>query len=80
MARMPNTFLVILIIAAMVATVVMLVRGIVVFIKTTEADLNAGPDGPTASSTQQNKMMQGRIFFQAIAVVLIAIVLMLAKR
>jgi hypothetical protein len=77
---MPNTFLVILIIAAMIATVVMLVRGIVTFLKTTEADLNAGPDGPSVSSTQQNKMMQGRILFQAIAVLLVAVVLMLARR
>jgi hypothetical protein len=77
---MPNTFVVILIVLAMVATVVMLIRGIVIFLKTTEADLNAGPAGPSASSTQQNKMMQGRIFFQAVAVVLVAILLLLARR
>jgi hypothetical protein len=72
-------FLSLLLIAAMIATVFMLVRGIVVFLKTTEAELKAGATGPSASGLKQNKAMMGRIFFQAIAV-LIAALLMLVMR
>ena len=74
-----STFLVILLIAAMIATVTMLVRGIVVFLKTTEADLKSGNGGPSASGLKQNKMMMGRIFFQAIAVLIAALLMMLAR-
>ena len=74
-----SIFLVILLIAAMIATVTMLVRGIVVFLKTTEADLKAGNSGPSASGLKQNKMMMGRIFFQAIAVLIAALLMLLAR-
>ncbi|TKD50439.1 twin transmembrane helix small protein [Sphingomonas baiyangensis] len=70
-----TTFLVILLVAAMIATLVALIRGIVTFIKVTEADLKG--DGASAAAVKSNKMMQARIFFQAIAV-LIAVVIMLA--
>jgi hypothetical protein len=74
-----STFLTILLIAAMIATVVMLVRGIVVFLKTTEADLKSGATGPSASGIKQNKAMMGRIFFQAIAVLIAALIMLLAR-
>jgi hypothetical protein len=74
-----NTFLTILLIAAMIATVFMLVRGVVVFLKTTEADLKSGATGPSASGVKQNKAMMGRIFFQAIAVLIAALILLLAR-
>jgi hypothetical protein len=74
-----STFLVILIVLAMVGTVIALVRGIVVFLKTTEADLRAGPDGPSVSSRQQNKMMSARIAFQAVAVLLVALLLLMSR-
>lgn len=74
-----STFLWILLIAAVIATVVMLVRGIVTFLQTTEADLKAGGGGPSASGLKQNKMMMGRIFFQAIAVVIAALLMLLAR-
>jgi hypothetical protein len=74
-----NTFLIILLIAAMIATVFMLVRGVVVFLKTTEADLKSGATGPSASGVKQNKAMMGRIFFQAIAVLIAALILLLAR-
>ena len=74
-----SIFLTILLIAAMIATVTMLVRGIVVFLKTTEADLKAGAAGPSASGLKQNKMMMGRIFFQAIAVIIAALIMLLAR-
>jgi len=74
-----STFLWILLIAAAIATVVMLVRGIIVFLQTTEADLKAGAVGPSASGLKQNKMMMGRIFFQAIAVLIAALLMLLAR-
>jgi hypothetical protein len=74
-----TTFLWILLILAAIATVVMLVRGIIVFLKTTEEDLKAQAHGPSASGLKQNKMMMGRIMFQAIAVLIAALLLMLSR-
>ena len=73
-----QTFLVILLIAAMIATLVALVRGIVTFLKTTEAELKG--DGPSASGVKSNKMMQARIFFQALAVLIVVLILFLSGR
>ena len=74
-----STFLVILIALAMVATLFALIKGIVTFLRTTEADLRAGPDGPSVSSRQQNKMMSARIAFQAVAVLLVALLLLISR-
>jgi hypothetical protein len=74
-----STFLVILIVLAMAATLFALVRGIVIFLKTSQEDLRAGPDGPSVSSRQQNKMMSARIAFQAIAVLLVALLLLISR-
>ncbi len=71
-----QTFLVLLLIAAMLATVVALVRGVVTFLRTTEADLKG--DGPSAAGLKSNRMMQARIFFQAIAIVIVVAILFLA--
>jgi hypothetical protein len=73
-----STLLTILLIAAMIATLVMLVRGVVTFLKTTEADLKAG-GGPSQSGVKQNKAMMGRILFQAIAVLIAALLMLLAR-
>jgi len=74
-----STFLAILIILAMLATVAALVRGIVIFLRTShEERLNPGA-GPSASGLQQNKMMRMRILFQAIAILLVALLLALAR-
>tara|TARA_Y100000815_G_C13332684_1_gene496632 strand:+ start:1550 stop:1780 length:231 start_codon:yes stop_codon:yes gene_type:complete len=72
-----NLFLALLLIAAMIATVVALVRGIIIFLKTTEADLNG--TGPSTPGLRANKMMQARILFQGIALVIVALILMLAS-
>lgn len=74
-----STFLIVLIVLAMAATVFFLIKGIVTFLKTTEADLRAGPDGPSVSSTQQNKMMSARIGFQAVAVILVVLLLLISR-
>lgn len=75
---MGNTLLIVLLVAAMAATVFMLVRGIIAFLKTTEAELNSTEEGPSASALKQNKAMFGRIMFQGIAVLIVAL-LLLAK-
>lgn len=73
-----TVFLVILLIAAMIATVVALVRGIVTFLQTSEADLKG--TGPSASAVRSNKMMQARILFQAIAIVIVVLILISTGR
>ncbi|MCA1748351.1 MAG: twin transmembrane helix small protein [Sphingomonadales bacterium] len=73
-----QTILVILLVAAMGATVFFLVRGIVQFLRTTEADLKG--EGPNQSARLQNRAMQGRIAMQAIAVVIVVLLLLLMGR
>ncbi len=72
-----NTLLVILLLAAMGATLYMLIKGIVTFLKTTEADLRSESAGPSESSLKQNRAMMGRILFQAVAIIIIALLLMM---
>lgn len=74
-----NLFLVLLLVAAMIATVVALIRGIVTFLKTTGEELKNG-DGPSASALKSNKMMQFRIFFQALAILIVVVILFAAGR
>lgn len=76
---MGNTFLILLLVAAMIATVVALVRGVVAFLKTTEEDLRGDGVGPSASSVKQNKAMMHRVIFQAVAI-LIVVILLFASR
>ena len=60
-----------------VATVFALLRGITQSLKTSHEDLT-GP-GPNMSGHRQNKAMQMRIFFQAIAILIIVLLLMLGS-
>ena len=76
---MSNTILIILLIAAMVATAVALVRGIIAFLQTTEAELNSTSEGPSPSQVKQNQMMRNRILFQGIAIVIVALILALSR-
>ncbi|MGN6817620.1 MAG: twin transmembrane helix small protein [Sphingomonas sp.] len=70
-----TTFLALLLIAAMIATVVALVRGVVLFLKNAGDDVKNG-EGPSATSIRSNQMMMYRIIFQAVAI-LIAVLLLL---
>ncbi len=72
-----NTVLVIALILAMAATLYALVRGIVTFLQTTKEELNSPEGGPSRSSLKQNRMMMNRILFQAVAIIIIAILLMM---
>ena len=71
-----NVFLTILLLLAMAATLFMLIKGIVTFLRTSEADLRSDGTGPSASSLKQNKAMFGRILFQGLAILIIALLLM----
>ncbi|MPT49163.1 MAG: twin transmembrane helix small protein [Sphingobium sp.] len=70
-----DIFLTILLIGAMAATVFMLVRGIIAFLRASEADLKSGTSGPSPSSLKQNKAMMGRILFQGLAVIIVVLLL-----
>jgi hypothetical protein len=70
-------FLSILLVAAMIATVVALVRGVVSFLQEgTEAVRNG--EGPSAASLKSNRMMQMRVFFQALAITIVVAIMVLA--
>jgi hypothetical protein len=73
-----STFLTILVVVFAIGALVSLIRGIVIFLRTTEADLKSGARGPSASSIGQNKMMWRRIQFQALAVVAAVLLMLLA--
>ncbi len=77
---MGNIVIVILIALFAIGAVVMLVRGIITFLKTTEEDLKSGSSGPSQSSLRQNRMMMGRVTFQALAILMIALLLLLNNR
>ena len=73
-----NTFLIILLVAAMIATVVALVRGVVTFLQAASAE--ARGDQPSALALKSNRMMQQRILFQALAIVVVVVLLISAGR
>lgn len=63
-----NTLLVILLVAAMAATAYVLVRGVM-----------AMASGKDVSGERQQSYMRKRVFFQGIAIVIIALILLLAR-
>ncbi|MDQ2877497.1 MAG: twin transmembrane helix small protein [Pseudomonadota bacterium] len=76
-----NTFLVLLLIAAMIATVVALVRGIATFLmQSTEEVHGEKREGPSPSALKSNKMMQQRIMFQAAAILIAALLLLMSGK
>ena len=74
-----QTVLIILIVLAALAALFSLIRGIIGFLRTTEAELKSGAEGPSHSSKVQNKAMFQRIQFQAIAVLLCVVLLYMAR-
>lgn len=79
MISMGNTLLIILIVITAIAALVALIRGIIAFLQTTEADLKSDGVGPSASGLKQNKMMFARIGFQGGAVLLVVLLLLLNR-
>ncbi|AOF95995.1 twin transmembrane helix small protein [Sphingobium sp. SA2] len=73
-----NIVLVIALILAMAATLFALIRGIISFLQTTKEELNAPEgSGPGPSRLKQNKAMMNRVLFQAIAIVIVALLLLM---
>jgi hypothetical protein len=71
-----NYILTLLIIGLAIMVVVSLVRGIVAFLQSTKDDLNHNPaNGPSQNQLTQNKMMFARIKYQALAVVVVGVLL-----
>ena len=71
-----NTVLVIVIVLLAVMVVVSLVRGIVAFMQSTKLDLESGGERIHEMQLRQNKMMFARIKYQALAIVVVAVLLM----
>ena len=74
-----NTFLVIVLIVAVVWVVISLVRGIIAFLQSTKLDLESDGDRAREMQLKQNQMMFARIKYQALAVVVVAILLMINR-
>ncbi|MBX7541347.1 HIG1 domain-containing protein [Qipengyuania sphaerica] len=71
-----NTFLVILLVAAMAMVLFSLVRGVIAFLQSTKVDLQTGEQvDATEMQLKQNRAMMARVKWQAIAIVVIAILL-----
>lgn len=71
-----NTFLVILLVGAMAMVLFSLIRGVVAFLQSTKVDLQTGEQvDATEMQLKQNKAMMARVKWQAISIVIIAILL-----
>jgi succinate dehydrogenase/fumarate reductase cytochrome b subunit len=73
-----QTLLILILVGLMIATVVALVRGIIAFLQDQTNEVKG--TGPSASAVKSNKMMQMRIMFQALAVLVVVILLFAAGR
>jgi hypothetical protein len=71
-----NAVLVIALVLAMVFVVVSLVRGIVAFLQSHRADIDAGGERQREMQLKQNKMMINRILFQGVAIVIVVLLLL----
>ncbi|WP_374406859.1 hypothetical protein [Pelagerythrobacter sp.] len=75
-----TTLLVIVLVVLMGLVVYSLVRGVVAFLKSTKMDLEQEDTGQaTEMQLLQNKMMFNRIKYQALAVVVVAVLLAIAN-
>ena len=74
-----TTFLVIVLVVLMIMVVVSLVRGIVAFLQSHKADIEAGSQRQQDMQLMQNKMMFNRIKYLALAIVVVAIIMMIAR-
>ena len=71
-----NTILIIILLAMMAMVVVSLVRGIAAFLQASKLDIENGGDGNLRElQLKQNRMMMSRIKFQALAIIVVAVLL-----
>ena len=69
-----------LILVLIALVVVSFVRGIAAFLASTRQDLERGPaDGPSPMQLRQNQLMFARIKYQALAILVIVVLLTSAK-
>ena len=74
-----QTFLIIVLVVLMGFVVYSLVRGIVAFLQSHKADIEAGSERQQEMQLLQNKMMFNRIKYQALAIVVVAVILMMTR-
>jgi len=72
-----NTVLVIVIVVLVAMVVVSLVRGIVAFLRSSKDDLRTPGSGATPMQLQQNRMMFARIKYQALAIIVVTVLLLM---
>ena len=70
-----NAILIIAIIGLAIMVVVSLVRGIVAFLQTTRRDIDGGVENSQEMQVRQNQAMFARIKYQALAIVVVAVLL-----
>jgi hypothetical protein len=70
-----NYILIPIIVGLVIMVVVSLVRGIVAFLNSTKEDLEYQGTGATPNQLMQNKMMFNRIKYQALAVIVVGVLL-----
>ena len=71
-----NILLIIVLVGLMAMVVVSLVRGIAAFLQASRLDIDNGGDGNLRElQLKQNRMMMARIKFQALAIIVVAILL-----
>ena len=74
-----TTFLAIVLAVLMALVVYSLVRGIIAFLQSHKADIDAGGERQRDMELMQNKMMFNRIKYQALAIVVVAVIMMMAR-
>ena len=74
-----QTFLIIVLVALMALVLYSLVRGIVAFLQSHRADVDAGGQRQHEMQLLQNKMMFNRIKYQALAIAVVAVIMMIAR-
>lgn len=72
-------FLAIVIVILVIMVVVSLVRGIIAFLQTTKRDLEGGEERVKEMQLRQNKAMFARIKYQAAAIAVVALLLLITR-
>jgi len=68
-----------IIVIAMGFVLVSLVRGVIAFLQSTRTDLESNNSGPSPMQLKQNEMMFARIKYQALAVIVVVVLLAASK-
>lgn len=74
-----QTILIIVLVVLMIGVVYSLVRGIVAFLQSHRADVDAGGERQKSMQLAQNKMMMNRILFQGAAILVVFLLLSLSR-